>query len=658
MTDILKQSPAPDPDVLLDSTAEAAEQQPGRGRTIIMWVTRIVAIAMTSYHTYVSFAGLPLSQLHRTIHLTFALLLAYLAFDSRGKMVKKSKLSVIDCLMIVITLFVGIYYSLNINAIVSRALFVTPVKPIEYVLLFCVLFLILMTGRKMVGNIFVIVCLAFLAYAFLGPYLPNFLRHRGISLKKLTDVLLFSADGIFGSALGVSATYVFNFILFGAFLNASKAGEFFIQLSLAVAGKSRGGPAKVAVLSSACMGTISGSSISNVLTTGVFTIPLMKKLGYKKEFAGAVEAVASTGGTIMPPVMGATAFLVADLAGVSYAEICKAAAIPALLYFVSLMFMIDLEAGKLRLRGLLADQLPNLWEVIKDGWYLITPVVVIITMLMLGFSAIMAGMYASMATIAVSWFRKDTRIGIKKLLNVFETTAKNVVSVAAACACAGIVIGIVSQTGLGFRMTGVVMKLSFGQLPLVLLLCMLSAFILGMGLTITPSYIILASLMVPVMIEMGVAQVAAHLFAFYFAALCGITPPVALAAFAAAGISGGDSTKTGYTAFRLGIAAYIIPYIFCYNSGLLMDGSLPEILQVIVTSLIGVYALAASSEGWFRVKIVWPLRIVLFGAALLSIYPGTVTDLIGIALIAAVFGYCIHKDKKGGAIPAAATDDL
>ena len=614
-------------------------------RNPIALARRIVAIAMASYHIYVTFAGLPLSQLHRTIHLVFALLLACLAFDKKGKATDKKKLSFLDCVTIAMILFVGTYYIVNINEIVARPLFVTHVTPIQYVLAICVLFLVLSAGKRMVGRVFVIVCVCFLAYAFLGPYLPNFLRHRGFSVQKMIDVMLFSANGIFGSALGTSATYVFNFILFGSFLNASHTGEFFIKLSLAAAGKARGGPAKVAVLSSAGMGTISGSSISNVLTTGVFTIPLMKGLGYSKEFSGAVEAVASTGGTIMPPVMGATAFLVADMVGVSYAQLCKAAALPAVLYFVSLYFMIDLEAGKLGLRGLPKDQLPILKAVLIEGWYLFTPVIVILAMLIMGFSAIMAGMYGSIATIIVSWFRKDTRIGFKKLLEVFEATAKNVVPVAAACACAGIIIGIVSQTGLGFRMTGIVMKLSFGKLPLVLLLCMLSAFVLGMGLTITPSYIILASLMVPVMIEMGIERIAAHLFAFYFAALCGITPPVALAAFAASGISGGDNVKTGLTAFRLGVAAYIIPYMFCYNSGLLLSGSFFAILQVIGSSLVGVFGLAAASEGWYRISIPFVLRIFLLAGALLMIYPGIVSDLIGLSLLVLVLGYCRLKEK-------------
>ena len=614
----------------------------------------IVALSMAVYHIYTTIAGVPSSMIHRPIHFGFGLVLMFLAYDRKGKRVTKKKLHPLEWAGIALAIGMVIFYLVNRRYLMTYMWYMTPVTPKAIVITVVVLVLSIVAGRRMVGTIFVCISICFIAYAWLGPYLPGLLQHRGIALNKFCDTMALISEGVFGGAMGTSATYIFNFILFGAFLKASKVGNFFIDIAMALAGQSRGGPAKVAIISSGAVGTISGSVVANVLTTGSFTIPLMKKLGYKSEFAGAVEATASTGGMIMPPVMGSTAFLVAELAGVPYATLCKCAILPAVLYYLALLFMIDLEAAKHGLKGISKENLPNAWKVFKSGWFKLLPLALLIFMIMQGYSPLKCGLYAIVVTIVVSWFDKENRMGIKEILNALVDGSINSVQVVAACACAGIVVGIVSQTGLGFRMSSALISIAGGSLLLSLFFCMIIGLILGMGLTVTPSYVILAALIAPVLTGLGLRPEQAHLFCFYYACLCGITPPVAIGAFAAAGIADADPMKTGFTSVRLAGSLYIIPFMFAYAPQLILIGTIGEIIQCIISAVIGIYAFSIAVEGYLFKPVPILLRIIVGAAALCAIYPGTLTDIIGIGIFAIFMLFSLQQRKHDRSKPLSA----
>lgn len=617
-----------------------------REKSLIGKIVYIVALIMTFYHLYTTVTGVPSAMTHRPIHFGLGLILMFLAYDKKGKRTDKSKLSLFECIGIAGAIAMIAFYLINRKYLMSYMWYMTPVTTMAILITILVLALAIISGRRMVGNIFVCISIFFVIYAWAGPYLPGLLKHRGIALNKFCDTIALIPEGIFGGAMGTSATYIFNFILFGAFLKASKVGNFFIDIAMALAGQSRGGPAKVAIISSAAVGTISGSVVANVLTTGSFTIPLMRGLGYKKEFSGAVEATASTGGMIMPPVMGSTAFLVAELSGVPYATLCKNAIFPAVLYYIALILMIDLESAKIGLKGMKKENLPNAWKVFKNGWYKLIPLILLIVMIFMGYSPLKCGLYAIIGTVIVSWFDPETRMGPKRILDAFVDGAINSIQVVAACACAGIVVGIVSQTGLGFRMSSALITIAGGSLLLSLFFCMIIGLILGMGLTVTPAYVILAALIAPVLTELGLLPVQAHLFCFYYACLCGITPPVAIGAFAAAGIADADPMKTGLTAVRLAASLYIVPYMFAYAPELILIGDPMNIILCVVTAIIGIYAFSVALEGWLfeKVSVVW--RILIGCAALFMIYPEHISDIVGIVVFGAYFGYSLIKRSK------------
>jgi TRAP transporter 4TM/12TM fusion protein len=475
--------------------------------------------------------------------------------------------------------------------------------------------------------------LLFLLYAFAGPYLPGLLGHRGYNLERLSSFLYLGTEGIFGPAMNVAATYIFLFILLGVFLEHSGAGQFFVDLAFAVSGRIAGGPAQAAVVSSALMGTISGSGVANVVTTGTFTIPLMKKTGFRPDFAAAVEAVASNGGQIMPPVMGAVAFLMAEMIGVKYIEIAKAALLPAILYFVSVAIAVYLEAKRMNMRPMQAEEMPKLATVFKEGFYYLLPLIVLIHILVKGDSAMKAGIYAFFITIAISFFRKETRFTPRDFGDAFYKTAKTARSISAACACAGIIIGIVTLTGLGVKMSRLIVELSMGRVFLALPLTMLVSLVMGMGLPTTAAYLVLAVLGAPALVNMGVDVLPAHLFILYFGALSTITPPVALSTYAAAGIAGSDPIQTGITAVKLAAVSFIIPFMFVFSPELLLMGTPGATIFAVVTALIGCLALAASIVGWLGRKIGGFTRFLFFASALALLQPGLYTDIAGLGLL-------------------------
>ena len=605
-----------------------------------------LAIMFSVFQLYTAIFGILPAQLQRSIHITFAFVLSYLLYPLSKKM-PKNKMHWIDITLAIVSGFVGLYITFNYNALIMRAGEQTKLD--IFIAILAVLF-VLEAARRVVGLPIVIIASTFLLYAKFGAFLPGFFNHRGYSVERIVSHMYYTTEGILGTPIAVSSTFIFLFILFGSFLDKTGIGKFFIDLANAIAGKAVGGPAKVAVLSSALTGTISGSSVANTVGTGSFTIPLMKSLGYKPEFAGAVEAAASTGGQLMPPIMGAAAFLMSEFIGIPYSEIAKAAIIPALLYFTGIWIMVDLEARKTGMKGLEASKLPKLGKVLGERWFLFAPIFVIVYMLMSGSTPIKAALYGIYSSILVGMVRKETRMNLKSLLEALETGAKSALGVAIACACAGIIVGTVTLTGLGLKMGNGLVALAGGQLLPTLVLTMISSLILGMGAPTTANYIITSTIAAPALLKLGVNVLTAHMFVFYFGIIADITPPVALAAFAGSAIAKSDPIKTGINASKLAIAAFLIPYIFVINPQLLLINTTGlEIVQITITSLIGMFGIGIAMEGFIMGKVNIVLRILFLLGGLALIDPGLYTDLIGMAVIALGIFYQWLKYKKPAA---------
>jgi TRAP transporter 4TM/12TM fusion protein len=441
-------------------------------------------------------------------------------------------------------------------------------------------------------------------------------------------------NGFFGEPMAISATYVFMFVLFGAFLERSGGGGFFMEISKSLVGRFRGGPGLMAVIGSALMGTISGSAVANVATVGVLTIPMMKKVGYEKNYAGAVEAVASTGGQIMPPVMGAGAFIMAEYVGIPYTQVAKHALIPALLYFFAVFLQVYFYARRHELPGIPPGEIHKASTIMKESGYLALPLLIIIGLMVTGTSPMRAGFWGVVSCVACSYLNKKTAMSPRKILEAIQSAANGIIPVAAACACAGIIIAVIRFTGLGLKFSSAITALSQGSLILAMVLTMFSSLVLGMGLPTTASYIIQSALTAPALITMGLMPIQAHLFIFYFACIAVITPPVALAAFTAAPIAEGNAVTVGVKAFLLGLASFIVPYMFAFGPGLLLIGNGLEITQAIITSLIGVACLAVGLSGWLGCNASPLVRVVFFAAALGLMMQGTLSDFAGFACIA------------------------
>jgi TRAP transporter 4TM/12TM fusion protein len=562
----------------------------------------------------------------------FALTLIFLLYPPSKKM-SKERLFPLDIILALLALSTGIYYLIEFERITTRIMFVDPVTNLDILFGTITIILVLEATRRTVGPPLTALAIAFLAYLFLSPLLPGVLYFRGLSVKEIIEFQFLTTDALYGIPVGVSATYIFLFILFAAFLQQTGVGKFFMDLAFALTGRSRGGPAKAAVVGSSLMGTLMGSGSGNVAATGVFTIPLMKKAGYKPHFAGAVEAVASTGGQIMPPVMGSAAFIMAEFTNIPYWNIALAAAIPAILYYIAVFMMVHLEAVKQGLKGMPKEELPNLKQTLKRGIHLFTPLIVVVYLLSNGYSPNTAALWALVSTVVVSLFRKDTRITPRKFVNALIEGAKMATFVAAACAAAGIVLGVIIYSGLGLRLTSIMVNAAGGNLLLTLIFVAIGSLILGMGMGTNAVYVTVAALMVPALILMKVPLLAAHMFAFYFGCVSLFTPPVATAAFVAAGLAGAGALRTGFTATRLGIVAFIVPFMFVYGPSLLLLGSPVEIISSFATASIGVCALAMGLQGYAISKIGIPERILFFIAAVSLMHPDLMTDVIGLGLL-------------------------
>ncbi|MDK2856775.1 MAG: hypothetical protein PWQ41_1751 [Bacillota bacterium] len=597
-------------------------------------VIAAIAIAFSVFQLYTAIFGVLDAHLQRSIHLSFAMALVFLLYPSR-KSWPRTKLHWFDVLLAVVAAATPLYIVAFYQDLVLRAGRVTPT---DLVIGSLGVFLVLEAARRVVGWPIVIVAGAFLAYAFLGPMMPGVLAHKGLTLGQLVGHLYFTTEGVFGIPLGVSSTFIFLFILFGAYLEKTGMGRFFIDLANAVAGWASGGPAKVAVLSSGLMGTISGSSVANVAGTGSFTIPMMKSLGYRPEFAGAVEAAASTGGQLMPPIMGAAAFLMAEFIGIPYIQVVKAAVIPAVLYFTGIWIGVHLEAQKLGLKGIPREQLPRIGRLLLERGHLAIPLIAIIYLLVSGRTPMKAALWAILLAILASLLRRSTRISLRDVIDGLEQGARSALGVVIACATAGVIIGVVTKTGLGLKLATALVDLAHGALLPTLFFTMISSLILGMGVPTTANYVITSTIAAPALIRIGVPVIAAHMFVFYFGIIADVTPPVALAAYTASGIAKSNPMQTGVNASKLAIAAFLIPYIFVTSPTLLLvNATLPLVVRMIATSLIGMVGVGAAVNGFLVTAANLVERLLFFVGGLLLIQPAAQTDIIGIALLLAAY---------------------
>ncbi|MFS0876966.1 TRAP transporter permease [Solibacillus isronensis] len=613
-------------------------------------------LAFTLFQLYTAIFGQFPAQIQRTVHLGFALTFVFLLFPASRKLSKRT-IPFYDYILAIIAIVVGSYWVINYDRLVQS---LGQLQTMDFYIGILAVIIVLEGARRAVGLPITIIAGLFLLYAFYGPYMPDFMAHRGQSLDSIVNLMFFSTDGILGTPLAVSSTFIFAFLLFGAFLVKTGVGEYFNDLAIAIAGKLTGGPAKVAIFSSALQGTISGSSVANVVTSGSYTIPMMKRLGYNKNFAGAVEASASTGGQLMPPIMGAAAFLMVEFIGrgVTYWDIAKAAAIPAILYFTGIWIMTHFEAKRLGLRGLKEDEMPDRSKVFKKI-YLLIPIVLIIILMMSGVPVIHAALYGIISCIIVGFINPDVKFGFKEIIDGMVDGARSALAVAAATACAGIIVGVVVKTGLGLSLANSLVKLAGGSILLTLFFVMIASLILGMGAPTTANYVITSTIAAPAIIALLAPDVpasaaplvivlSAHFFVFYFGIIADITPPVALAAFAASGISGGDPIRTGVNSAKLAIAAFIIPYMIVFSPALLMiDVTLWQVLWVVLTAILGMIAIGVGIIGYWYRSVSWIERIVLLAAGLAMIYPESLSDTIGLIVFVGMFVIQWMTKNKG-----------
>jgi len=629
-----------------------------------------VAICWSTFQLYGAWNVILDALILRAAHVSFALSLAYLLNPSFKS---KPRLSfAIDSGLVILGIGVGLHIITDFDRLIQRVISVDEMTFWDLFFGALAVPLILEATRRAVRSALAIVGACFAIYALTGPYLFGILKHSAANIAEWVEYLYLTTDGIFGVPTGVSATFVFLFILFVAFLQRTRVGQFYLDVAFALTGRARGGAAKASVVASSFFGTISGSAVANTVGTGSFTIPLIIKSGYKPYFAGAVEALSSTGGQLMPPIMGAAAFVMAELTGIPYWDICKSAAFPALLFYGAAFLMIHLEAVKTGLRGMDNEEVPNLVETLKRGSYMVLPIVVLIIFLVLGYTVTKAALMSIISTVVVfvldrrsldalgritKGFSKGARDGIYSfgqeaasaivgLGKTLDQGARMAVTVAVACICAGIIVGVITLSGFGLRFSGLISAFSGGYVLFALVLVAMTSIILGMGMSTTADYITVSTLAVPALYVLGVDTLSAHMFAMYFACLSMISPPVALAAYAAAGIAQTGPWRVCFTAMRLGIVAYMIPFMFAYNPALLLVGPVGEVVQACVTSLIGVVALSGATIGFFFRRMNPIERILMGGAGISMIFPGLASDYIGIPLAVLMVAWNYFTRKR------------
>jgi TRAP transporter 4TM/12TM fusion protein len=625
--------------------------KPVETRTPTAWVIAkcltVIGVALSLFQLYTAGMVAMTAMRQRSIFLTCILAMTFLT-KPMYKGARKDRLNVamvVDLILIAISIFVGLYIFIDLQGIFERQ---GDWSQWDFRVGVAVVLLVLEATRRVIGlNLVIIACLALL-FGYFGPWMPELIVHKGYSVERIATTLSLTTEGIFGLPLGVASTFVFIFILFGAFLDKTGAGSFFINLSYSITGRFSGGPAKTAVVASGFMGSVAGSAVANVVATGSFTIPMMKKIGYRKHVAAAVEAAASTGGQLMPPIMGAGAFLMAEFTQTPYLEIIKIAFIPAMLYFFSVILFVHFEAQKQGIWGLPKSQLPKIGQTVKGGIHFIIPVAILIAVLVMNYSPMMAGFIAILAVYFTALIRKGSRISFKGLITTLELGARNAIMVAVACAAAGIIVGIVNLTGTGLHFSSLVVSLSQGIPLLALLLVALTSLFLGMGLPVTASYIVLIILAGPGLMDLGIPLLTAHMVVFWYSQDANVTPPVALESFAASGIAGSSPMKTAFTSWKLAKGLYIIPIIMAYHP-LLLNGPTPAVIQTVIFSVFSIIAFVVCLERYFLTPLNWPETILQGASALLLIWADPTFNYIGLVLFCTLVVYQIMRKKKHAA---------
>ena len=622
------------------------EKQLNQKKTVKLLIT-ILSVAMCVFHLYTA-GTFPLSAMEqRSLHFAFALALIFLwaSLDE-----KKPWLRFLDYALALIGVIVNLYMYFNWLELSMRS---TALLPMDYVMGITAIIIVLIAAWRKVSKWLPIIAIVFIIYAFVGPYIPGYFWFPPISLERFVSYLYTSIDGIFGSCLEVSASTCFMYCLFAEFLLRLGAGRFLIDISYSIFGRIRGGSSKVSVVACGLFGMVSGSATSNVAATGSLTIPMMKESGYSAEDAGGICASAAVGSMLMPPVMGAAAFVLAQMVNTGYGMVCVAAAVPAFLYYLALFLMVDLRAAKYGMKGLPKESIPKLSQVIKEGWhYIICLAVLIVLLVVLQWSATKAAFWSIVSMVIVDIIKrlvsKEKLTTWKEYIDIFVNGAKSALMIAAACACAGIIVGIFSATTLNLRMSSILINLAGGNLILLLILAALGAIVLGMGLPVLSVYIILAIVIAPAIIEMGVPPLAAHMFVFFYGNMAGITPPVGSTFFVASGVAQSNMMKTGYNAFKLSIAGYLIPFVFVFNQGLFLQGSPINIAWAVVTTLIGILGMAFGLEGYLFHQLNPIMRAFLIAMAALTIIPEVYSTIIGLVGICIIVLFCWIKHRVSG----------
>lgn len=601
---------------------------------VLRKILTLVAVVMGLFQLYTALFGVFTAMWQRSVHLAFGFLLVFLTSAVSRK---DRKAAILDIIFALLGVSTAVYIITNFNDIIIR--FGNP-SSADMIFGAIAILLVLEMTRRATGLVLPLIGLIFIIFAYLGPYMPGVFMHRGYDIKRIIHQLYLTTEGIYGIPLGVSTDYVYLFILFGGFLTLTGTGQFYIDLANALVGKARGGPAKVAVVSSAMFGTISGSAVANVVSTGSFTIPMMKKTGYDPNFAGAVEASASTGGQLMPPIMGAAAFVMAEFLGKPYLEIAKAAVIPAIIYFGAIFFSVHLEAVRTGLKGLPPEQIPPFWKLLWKKGYLLLPLFVLIfLMVVVRWDIMKVAVFSVLTCVVIAIIDRSAQFNFDKFIRAFSSITKSVVVVVSSCALAGIIVGVVNLTGVGLRLSSMLIALVGNNVIMILIIMMIVSIILGMGLPTTPAYIILAVLAVPSVVELGIPVLAAHFFIFYFGMLSMVTPPVALAVSAATGIADSEFWRTAKNAVKLTLSAFILPYFFVFDAVLLGEGSILRILFVAVTAIIGAFFLSAATIGWmFKQASIWE-RVILFLSAISLIHPSYLLSMLGLLGAAIIVTY-------------------
>ena len=610
----------------------------------IIGAVAVIGVGLSLFQLYTAGIVAMTAMRHRAVFLSSILVLTFLTrplYKGAGKRAYTA-FRCVDLGLCAFSIAVGAYIFIDLNGIFDRQ---GDWSQWDIAVGITLILLVLEATRRVIGLNLTCIALAFLCFGYYGPYIPDILVHKGYSIERMATTLSLTTEGIFGLPTGVAATFVFIFILFGSFLEKTGAGNFFIDMAYSITGRFSGGPAKTAVVASGFMGSVAGSAVANVVATGSFTIPMMKKIGYRPHVAAAVEAAASTGGQLMPPIMGAGAFLMAEFTQTPYLEIVKIAFIPAVLYFFSVILFVHLEAQKDGIWGLPKEMLPNFLKTLKTGIHFILPVGILITVLFMNYSPMMAGFVAIIALYVTALFRKSSRISFMTLLKTLEQGAKNAVVVAVACAAAGIIVGVVNLTGTGLRFSSLIVSLSYGIPLLALALVAMASLLLGMGLPVTASYIVLVILAGPALMDLGIPLLTAHMIVFWYSQDANITPPVALESFAASGIAGSKPMKTAFTSWKLAKGLYILPVVMAYHP-LLLNGPTGEVVQTVIFCTLSITAFVICMERYCLVPLSWVETILFGGSGILLIWVGDTWNYMGLVIFMILVAYQVIRFKK------------